>query len=664
MLETLDSSRNIQQVELDEEELKILSYIRNERPDLEELFLTNIDRGRKGILHRLLQAIVRENLAGISNRLTWSDPGNTIQIHLSGDRILLVPVRQRHSLARFDLAGDVILLNQGQPEIIEHPVHLLELLKEEGIVQDEDGEKRFLRFCQEVRNSAANYALALVGAELRKRELVAKAKESGAETSLEWVCQQEAEDEMFSPLEFYEQWVVDGHPLHPGAKIKMGLDVADVIKFSPEWGAHPEVALAAVAKSVCKVNSLEGKNPSDILYEEYPGLQAHVANQLRERGLDENGYELIPIHPWQFKHTIPTLYSEAIRKNEIVLIPDFRIRTAALMSFRSLAPVKKKNEGKHHIKTAVNIQTTGAVRTISPNSAENGPKISRILKDIQARESHFEGRFVILEERVTAYYSPSEETLTQEERRVLGANLATILRENPETRVQRGEISMPGSALLAVSPISGKPVAAELIEQFADVNGIADLETAAVSFIKKYSEVALPGFLTIVSRYGISLEGHLQNSVPVFRNGELVRMIVRDFGGIRILPERLVKQGFEAVFYPGSATITDDVQDMRNIICYSVIQNHFGELIAAIVRWLGIKERNLWEPVIEICRTIYRQLKNDPIIEQQAAEDEKVLFQQTIDLKAMATMRLLGDISHNTFAKVPNPLAEIAGGMQ
>jgi siderophore synthetase component len=40
---------------------------------------------------------------------------------------------------------------------------------------------------------------------------------------------------MFSPLAFYEQLVVDGHPLHPGAKLKLGLGVGDVIRHSPEW---------------------------------------------------------------------------------------------------------------------------------------------------------------------------------------------------------------------------------------------------------------------------------------------------------------------------------------------------------------------------------------------------------------------------------------------
>ena len=55
----------------DEEEMKILTYVRAEHPDLEEPFLANVHRGRGEILHRLLQALVRENVAGISSRVSW-----------------------------------------------------------------------------------------------------------------------------------------------------------------------------------------------------------------------------------------------------------------------------------------------------------------------------------------------------------------------------------------------------------------------------------------------------------------------------------------------------------------------------------------------------------------------------------------------------------------
>src|SRR5215212_4094413 len=389
---------------LDEEESRVLAYVRTERPDLERPFLANVYQGRGVILHRLLQALVRENVAGISSRASWrSGVEKGLEIRLSGSRMLLVPVRRTLSFGGFDMCGSVTLRNGSCSEAVEHPARLLDLLSDlpgyEGAVRNLAGEARLARFRLEVRNSTANYALALAGAGLRRRELAARARGSGVRTSPEWARRQTAGDEMFSPLAFYEQLVVDGHPLHPGAKLKLGLDVGDVIRHSPELGAHPEVALVAVAKGCYRDVSLDGRGLTGILYGEYPGLRQKVANALWEKGLNADDYGLIVVHPWQFEHVLPRLYAKAMESGEVVPLGGLRIPTRALMSFRTLAPVQWRGDQKHHIKTAVNLQLTGAVRTLSPNSTENAASISRMLREIGDREGHFGGRFVVLEER-------------------------------------------------------------------------------------------------------------------------------------------------------------------------------------------------------------------------------------------------------------------------
>jgi siderophore synthetase component len=651
---------------LDEEESRVLAYVRTERPDLERPFLANVYQGRGVILHRLLQALVRENVAGISSRASWrSGVEKGLEIRLSGSRMLLVPVRHTFSFGRFDLCGSVTLRNGSCSETVEHPARLLDLLSDlpgyEGVVRNLAGEARLARFRLEVRNSTANYALALAGAGLRRRELAARARGSGVRTSPEWALRQTAGDEMFSPLAFYEQLVVDGHPLHPGAKLKLGLGVGDVIRHSPELGAHPEATLVAVAKGCYRDVSLDGRGLPGVLYEEYPGLRQQVANALRGKGLNPDNYGLIPVHPWQFEHTLPTLYARAIERGEVVPLWGFRIPTRALVSFRTLAPIHRRGECKHHLKTAVNLQLTGAVRTVSPNSAENAAPISRMLREIGDREGRFGSRFVILEERAAAYYDPANGAYSPQERVELAKNLAVILREDPEAHIRPGEVPVTACALLAESPVSGGPVLMEVLKLFAAGRGIVAPELAAVAFMRRYCEVCLPGFLTIMSRYGVSLEGHLQNSIPVFRGGETVCVLVRDFGGVRILRERLLRQGIRTDLYQDSAVVIEDVEDLRNKIYYPVFQNHLGELVACLVRHLDVEEERLWRPVAEVCREVFRELKGDPTICEQAARDEAALFRPTLDLKAMTTMRLLGNVTRYTFSKVPNPLAEAKG---
>lgn len=450
----------------------------------------------------------------------------------------------------------------------------------------------------------------MAGAARRKRELGFLAKKEGIQTSIEWVTQQKKAKKNFSQLAFYEQCVVEGHPLHPGAKTKFGLTVENVIRYSPEWGATPDVVLVAVEKEFCRTTSIDQHTVTAHLYQEYDHLQQTVEKTLHKNGLDYAHFDLIPVHPWQFDHTLYTLYKEDLEQKRIVPIPDYRIPTQSLVSFRSLAPIQDHRDRKHHIKTAVNIQTTSAIRTVLPNSVHNGPILSNILTDIQQRENKFGGSFVVLQEKAGIYFEPVEHDLPEDERSILQANLASILRENPENHVNHDkEIAMAAASLIAESPINGKLIAVELIEELAGHHHIPDLAEAAAVFIERYAQVSLPGFITLMVRYGISLEGHMQNSVSVFRNGEPVRILIRDFGGVRIYPERLKKHGFKTEFYPGSSIVTEKINHMRNILSYSVLQNHFAELISSIVRSLCIDEEKLWKEVVSVCKTVFAELK-------------------------------------------------------
>lgn len=643
---------------LGEDDAKIVHYLRSERPDLLDLFWEHRDRGHRGIVARLLLAILRENLGGIADRNAPLAPKEgELAIELPDGAVLSARVKRSLSLNRFDFEDELTLHDRGEVRTITTPGTLLALIRDLVSVDDATGIERFER---ELANSAANYTLALAGAELRRRALEPRARAAGVGTALEWVRTRLEQDETFSPLVFFEQLIVDGHTLHPCSKAKMGMAAGDVIRHSPEWEGAPRLSLAAVAKRTCRIAGAEGNRPSTFLDREYPGLTQRAAEALSQAGHDLADFELIPVHPWQAENTIPTLYADAIGRGEVVMIPEATIPTAALVSVRSLAPVAKRSEGKHHLKTPLNVQMTSAVRTVSPASAENGPALSRVLDEILKREGRFGGRFVVLREDLGAYYRPVDAELSLQECATLSKNLAVLFRENPETHALEGEIALPAVALLARSPIGEDTIALELIDRYAVHHGIADRGVAALAFLTRYAEVALSGFLPLMVRYGIGLEGHLQNSVPVFRldDGEPVRMLVRDLGGVRVLPSRLNRRGLDVAFFPGSAIVACNVDDLRNKVFYSVVQNHLAELIAVIVRQVEIDEAKLWAPIVETARSVFRRLKEDPSAVEDAREDEQALFRPMLPLKALATMRLREEFAHDLFTEVPNPLCE------
>ncbi|MCS6850697.1 MAG: hypothetical protein NZ700_05950, partial [Gemmataceae bacterium] len=546
------------------------------------------------------------------------------------------------------------LLRGERPAPLEHPRQLLELLGPTAAGLDPDAEARFRRFAVELDNSTANYALALAGAERRRAELADAARLAGVATTLEWVDRQRQSDSTFSPLVFYEQWVVDGHPLHPGAKIKLGMGPADVMRYSPEWGACPGVRLVAVARHACRV--VGATRSADLLARQYPDLGDQVRAELTRRGHDPERFDWVPAHPWQVDHTLPRLHADAIERGEVVPLEGPTIAAAALMSVRTLAPRQCWGEGKHHMKTALAVQTTGAVRTVSPNAAENGPALSRALEEVRRREQGFAGRFVVLAEPMAVYYQPSAAELSQEQRAEQSKHLAAVFRVNPEDFVGPGEVALPASALVAGAPLGQGPILGDFLERMGRGGGLVGRRDAAGTFLRRYVEVALPPLLTLMVRYGIGLEGHLQNSIVVFRDGQPVRLLVRDFGGVRILLGRLRRQGINLSLLPGSATIAADVDDLRNKVYYAVFQNHLGELIACLAGYGGVEEGDLWYDVARQCQATFQRLRADPDIAAEAAADEEALFQPFLALKAMTTMRLLGEVTRYAFAPVPNPL--------
>jgi len=607
----------------------------------------------------LLQAAIREDMAGAFERTTWLDGGKTLVVRLSGGRTLRMTVARRMSLGRFDPEGDLSLVDHGQASVVDHPCQLLDLLGREGLAPDGDFEatQGFERLRGELDNSSTNLILSLVGAARRTAALRRQADDMGVHTSLQYATAMKQFAPTFSPLAFYEQWVVSGHPLHPGCRMKIGMEPEDVIENAPEWGAGPGVAIVAVARGCCRIHARGPEDPTQILLREHPQTVAAVAATLSRLGRNIADYELIPVHPWQLRHTLPRLYAEPIRRGEIVPVPTAVIPALALMSVRSFAPVQCQGEGKHHLKTAIDVHMTSAVRTVSPNAVENGPRLSRLLDEIRARERNFRGEFVPLSEDVGIHYLPTDSTLEPEVAAAQARHLAAILRENPENHASDTEIAMPAAALTADSPLGGHPIVAELIEAHGESIGLAQPEVAAIAFLRRYAEVSVPGMLTLMSRYGIALEGHMQNSVAVFRDGKPVRMLVRDLGAVRIWPERLEHQGFSFTPAPGSAILAKDLADLRNKLYYSFFQNHLAELIITIMRHYGIEERLLWAEVAEVARRVLGELKAVPELHESANADEALLFHPTLALKALATMRLKGDVTDYTFREVPNPLA-------
>lgn len=504
---------------------------------------------------------------------------------------------------------------------------------------------RWLRLSAELAESVANHALALVGESWRREKLTC----AGAETpnALRWAAQRAAADPGFSPLTMFEQAVVDGHPLHPCARIRGGMTAQELFAYAPEWADEVALGIVAIARSAFTQSSFGDQGMTALLYRWHPETVDATQRYLRSVRRDPADYELLPVHPWQLRRTLPDRYADALADGRIIVIPSARILARPLLSLRTLALAT--NRRAIHLKTAIDIRLTTAVRIVSPAAARNGPMMSGLLTQICRREYGFGGRFTSLAELASGSYRPAPDEPVD-----AAASLAAIARESAERHVGAGEVALPAAALTARSPLTGKPLLADIFDELASTYALP-LRDAAAHFLGSYCDCALPALLTLLSRWGIALEAHGQNTVVVVHDGLPVRLLYRDFGSIRVSRSRLTHRGLPPPELLG-ALLTEDEDELRTSLFFPLIHTNLSQLVAALVRVADADPGSLWRLVAQRCRTVYATLTEDSDIRTQAQRDETALFGSTIPMKAMLRTQMSATPHAPQWVAVPNPL--------
>lgn len=375
-----------------------------------------------------------------------------------------------------------------------------------------------------------------------------------------------------------EQCVVDGHPVHPLCRTRMGMSRSEVLRYAPEH--RPVVELAVVAVPAARWLSTG-------------------------RGLPPR----LPVHPWQLEHVLdryPWLSPTGPR-----------LAARPLMSLRTLALV---GDPRWHLKTAVDVQMTSAVRIVSPAAVHNGPPVSRLLHLLAGRY----GVEVLREVAAGAVVVDGQPS----------SSLAVVQRQAPVLR--RGEVALPFAALAAPSPASGRP----LFTEAARGNPVG-LFAALVHRL-------LPPLLHLLHS-GVALEAHGQNTLVVLRRGRPVRLLYRDVGGLRLHPGRLRRAGVAQPPLHG-ALRTDDPGQLRATLFAATLSTVLGELVALLGREYGIEPYGLWRIVAARARATYAALPG-------ARDDAAALFAPRLPVKALTAMRLSGRPLDELWAWQPNPLA-------
>ncbi|GAA4606761.1 siderophore synthetase component [Actinoplanes octamycinicus] len=344
-----------------------------------------------------------------------------------------------------------------------------------------------------------------------------------------------------------EQFETDGHPLHPGCRTRAGMTVADVLAYAPEH------------RPVIRLRRLR-----------VPAERWHGAAQ-----------PVLYAHPWQaarLREQYPWLTDAG---------PTRPMRP--LMSLRTVAPVS----GGPHLKTAVDVQMTSAVRTVSPAAVHNGPILSAALQRLTADLpidilAETEAGAVITE------HGPDR-------------RLAHLVRRAP--RLAPGEQAVPLGIF---------------------TNHFLSTVDDPYAWLAQLTDLLFTPLATVLTR-GVALEAHGQNTLVVLRDRRPVRILYRDLGGVRVSREL----GLDL----HGDLLTDDPATLRTKLAAAALGTVAGQLVDAFAAHHGAEPDRLWAIVAAGLRQVPE------------------LLTEPLPIKATTAMRLAADPLDDIWTFQPNPMA-------
>ncbi|MBO0867158.1 MAG: RhbF-like rhizobactin siderophore biosynthesis protein, partial [Micromonosporaceae bacterium] len=397
----------------------------------------------------------------------------------------------------------------------------------------------------------------------------------------------------------YERLATDGHNLHPCGRTRLGWTLPDVLAHDQE---SPATAVAFVA---LRRDRHVGEDLGALLREAYPWLPEPPA-----------GHLLQPVHAWQAGRLLPA-EPEATRPEGVRAVPVPPIAATPTTAVRTVLLEPDAAGVRHYLKLSLDIQITSTRRTISVASTRNGPAISALLHRLLAGEPDV----LLLAEPAGAALRDSRDA-------------SAILRDTLSGRLRPGEVAIPGAALPAGSPVTGRSVLAEVVDRY---------HGGAEQFVEAYARLLLPPVLRLAAA-GVGLEAHLQNSIPIFVDGVPTRIAFRDMAGLRLHLPRLARHSTVDWLWPGSVVATHDVDVLRAKVGYTALQAHLGEVIALLAGSHNLDERAAWRRV----RAVLDETAADP-------DDHAYLTAPKVAHKALVRMRISAG-SGDIHVPVENPL--------
>ncbi|MBO1512517.1 IucA/IucC family siderophore biosynthesis protein [Metabacillus sp. BG109] len=311
-----------------------------------------------------------------------------------------------------------------------------------------------------------------------------------------------------------------GHPWITYNKGRIGFGYEDYVQFAPEQKKAVKISWIAVHKKIATFHAIEGLNFDQVIQQELgEETRQRFTNRLKAMNLPHEQYYFMPIHLWQWNHSIVTMFAAEIARKEIFPLGEEEDLYLPQQSIRTFVNVTNKE--KYHVKLPMSILNTLVYRGLPGERTVIAPEVTTFMKNILKNDSFLkdECRLGLLGEVATMNVDhPTFKKITGSPYQYLEL-LGVVWRESIYKELQNEERAITLAALLHVDH-EGTPFVTKLIEK----SGLTVEE-----WVKKLVNAILPPLLHYLYQYGTVFSPHGQNTVLVLKDYTPERTIMKDF---------------------------------------------------------------------------------------------------------------------------------------
>lgn len=390
-----------------------------------------------------------------------------------------------------------------------------------------------------------------------------------------------------TPQSSYD-WFVKGEmiaslrdrPFHPTAKAKIGFTPEEYHHFMAEFNQQTYFNWIAIQNDyVMKSSTATYQNCFSMLT---PTESQIIEDELCSKGIKQDQYTIIPVHPWQLDHVISLNFIREI-KNKTVIILD--TQTDGFLATSSLRSFLSKKGSTKMLKLPISVTSLGAMRYLPVVKLLNGNAGEKMFRQAINCDDTLKDKVFLCEENNWWGYMPPDMGLFDDHPR----HLAAQLRLYPQVLMKKDMRVIPMSSLGVV--VNESHFIDEIFEQSMAKKDVIQFYSKLVT---NFYEITLRLF-----KVGIVPEIHGQNCCLVLDKKKITGLLFRDHDSVRLYQPYLDKHGIEDPGYyirPGysNSLYNEPVESLMFYIQSLGTQVNLASIMEALAKAYSIPEKTFW----------------------------------------------------------------------